>query len=568
MKLSSPPGHPAPEAPLPQRRRDPPQSSESELPSVEALLQRRDYAGAAELLRARRRADPGDYDALAWLAYSLAHAGKHAHAEEAFRQLEEYDSDSRAEHSVHRAVELLQLGRVHDAEELARENALPTALKQRLLFHCAHRLGDEDELERQHQQLSESPEDQLAIASVHFLRGYYREAADIYKSVLEEHQCFSALNVYIALCYHKLELYDLSSRLLDSYLEEFPDSVVASNAKACNTFKLHDGAQAEKELKSLVNSCSGGSPADPAVLNADIIRHNTVVFRNGEGAEQHLPPLLAFPRETRLNLAMYHLRHTNLDSALELTSALEPVITAEYIVKAALHSQIGQRDSSTEHVRIAQELFRTVGESQAEKDTIAGRQCMASFLFLLNSFQDVLVYLDSIKAFLLDDDDFNWNYGIAKASVGQYEEAEKALRQVRSVAYKQEYPYTAWLVRSLIMNGKPESAWDVYLRTDASDDSFALLNLIANDCYSAQQFLLAAKAFDVLGRLAPTEEYARGKRGATIGAFHGVATGNERPEALKELVTMLRSASPAESADMEDVLLAMRNFARRNGIAI
>jgi intraflagellar transport protein 56 len=535
---------------------------------VEALLQRRDYAGAAELLRARRRADPCDHDALAWLAYSLAHAGEHAHAEETFRQLEEHDSDSRAEHSVHRAVELLKLGRAHDAEELARENALPTELKQRLLFHCAHRLGDEDELERQHQQLSESPEDQLAIASVHFLRGYYREAADIYKSVLEEHQCFSALNVYIALCYHKLELYDISSRLLDSYLEEFPDSVVASNAKACNTFKLHDGAQAEKELKSLVNSCSGGSPADPAVLNADIIRHNTVVFRNGEGAEQHLPPLLAFPRETRLNLAMHHLRHNNLDSALELTSALEPVTTAEYIVKAALHSRIGQRDSSTEHSRIAQELFRTVGESQAEKDTIAGRQCMASFLFLLNSFQDVLVYLDSIKAFLLDGDDFNWNYGIAKASVGQYEEAEKALRQVRSAAYKQEYAYTAWLVRSLIMNGKPESAWDVYLRTDASDDSFALLNLIANDCYSAQQFLLAAKAFDVLSRLDPTEEYVRGKRGATIGAFYGVATGKERPEALKELVTMLRSASSAEDAGTGDVLLAMRDFARRNGIAV
>jgi hypothetical protein len=31
---------------------------------------------------------------------------------------------------------------------------------------------------------------------------------------------------------------------------------------------------------------------------------------------------------------------------------------------------------------------------------------------------------------------------------------------------------------------------------------------------------------------------------------------------------MLRSASSAESADMEDVLLAMRDFARRNGIAI
>lgn len=45
---------------------------------------------------------------------------------------------------------------------------------------------------------------------------------------------------------------------------------------------------------------------------------------------------------------------------------------------------------------------------------------MASCFFLLRQFEDVLVYLNSIKEHVPNDDDFNWNYGIALASTGQY----------------------------------------------------------------------------------------------------------------------------------------------------
>ena len=34
-----------------------------------------------------------------------------------------------------------------------------------------------------------------------------------------------------------------------------------------------------------------------------------------------------------------------------------------------------------------------------------------------------------------------------------------------------------------IMNRKPRSAWELYLKMDTSGDSFSLLQLIANDCY-------------------------------------------------------------------------------------
>ena len=48
------------------------------------------------------------------------------------------------------------------------------ALQTRILFHCAHQMGDEAKLMQHHQQLSESTEDQLSLASIHYLRGHYQ----------------------------------------------------------------------------------------------------------------------------------------------------------------------------------------------------------------------------------------------------------------------------------------------------------------------------------------------------------------------------------------------------------
>jgi intraflagellar transport protein 56 len=35
--------------------------------------------------------------------------------------------------------------------------------------------------------------------------------------------------------------------------------------------------------------------------------------------------------------------------------------------------------------------------------------------------------LKSIRPYFLNDDDFNWNYGIASSSAGDYKEGEEAL---------------------------------------------------------------------------------------------------------------------------------------------
>lgn len=62
-----------------------------------------------------------------------------------------------------------------------------------------------------------------------------------------------------------------------------------------------------------------------------------------------------------------------------------------------MNAALGQEQESREHLKIAQQYFQLVGGSASECDTIPGRQCMASCFFLLKQFDDVLIYLNSIK---------------------------------------------------------------------------------------------------------------------------------------------------------------------------
>lgn len=61
---------------------------------------------------------------------------------------------------------------------------------------------------------------------------------------------FLALNVYVALCYYKLDYYDVSQEVLAVYLQSIPESTIALNLKACNHFRLYNGKAAEvKQLR-------------------------------------------------------------------------------------------------------------------------------------------------------------------------------------------------------------------------------------------------------------------------------------------------------------------------------
>lgn len=57
-------------------------------------------------------------------------------------------------------------------------------LQNRLLFHLSHKFNDEKRLMTYHQSLQDIVEDQLSLASIHYLRSHYQEAIDIYKRIL------------------------------------------------------------------------------------------------------------------------------------------------------------------------------------------------------------------------------------------------------------------------------------------------------------------------------------------------------------------------------------------------
>lgn len=278
-----------------------------------------------------------------------------------------------------------------------------------------------------------------------------------------------------------------------------------------------------------------------------------------------LPRLIDVLPEARLNLVIYFLREDELKEAYDLLKDLEPTTPQEYILKGVVNAALGQEENSTEHLKIAQQYFQLVGGSASECDTIPGRQCMASCFFLLKQFDDVLIYLDSIKSYFYNDDVFNFVYGQTLASIGKWKEAEEAFLLVQHDRIKSDYTYLGWLARCYIMNRKSRLAWELYLKMETSSESYNLLNLIANDCYKMGQFYYSCKAFDLLERLDPNPDYWEGKRGACIGVFQQIIAGHEPKESLREVVAMLRTTANPLS---EYMTRTMKKWAKDNRVTI
>mmetsp|Transcript_49635 Transcript_49635/g.93039 ORF Transcript_49635/g.93039 Transcript_49635/m.93039 type:complete len:561 (+) Transcript_49635:88-1770(+) len=495
-----------------------------------------DYVGAITLLEFEKKSREDRANLLQWLAYSYFHSGEYAKALDAYDEAIKKDTDKNI-HAYKACCHyaLCQYSQAEDEAKLAPDSPLKT----RILFQTAHKKNDESAMMEHHQNLTDSTEDQLCLAAIQYLRSHFQEATDIYKRLLVENREHTALNVYIAFCYYKLDYHDVALEILQGYLVNFPTSITAVNLKACSHYQLYNGKAAEAELKVLQQAASSGN----IFQEHDILQHNLVVFRNGENALQVLPPLLEIIPEARLNLVIYYLRTEEVVEAYNLIKDLEPTIPREYILKGVVFTALGQHTGSREHLKMAQQLFQLVGASASECDTIPGRQCMASCFFLLRQFEDVLVYLKSIKPYFSNDDDFNWNYGLACAAAGDYKEGREGLMQIQNEKYHVEFCYVSWLSRCHIMVNEPALAWETYVRMETSNESFNLLHLIANDCYKMGHFYYACKAFDVLERLDPDPEFWEGKRGAAIGVFQRAVAGEESIERLQEVVNLLRATN-------------------------
>ena len=302
--------------PLPRKQK------EKKVPELPELLDKRDWTGAATLIEFERKvfmenkrasgwkAGPsGEYEWVEggsaqltdeertndatrgmWLAYCYTHLGQHKKALDTYQALLDGGATDPMIY-LYQGCCLLGMGWFSDAEEKALKGPA-CALQNRLLFHISHRLNDENKLMGFHQKLQDSTTDQLSLASIHYLRNHYQEATDIYKRMLLENRDFTALNVFVALCYYKLDYYDVSLEILAAYLQANPDSAVALNLKACNQFKLYDGKAAEAELSPLTKDAPS-----PEKVQSALVRHNMVVFSNGERALQASAQFGAIPSQ-------------------------------------------------------------------------------------------------------------------------------------------------------------------------------------------------------------------------------------------------------------------------------
>ena len=217
----------------------------------------------------------------------------------------------------------------------------------------------------------------------------------------------------------------------------------------------------------------------------------------------------------------------------------------------------GQMKKNPEIIKQAQEYYKLIGTSASECDTVIGRQCIASCMFLQKQFEDVALYLNTIKEFMSTDDDFNYNFGVTNAILGKYNEAETYLAKITNEKIQGEYLYVAWLAKVYIINGKVENAWNLYLEMDTSNETLTLLRLIGNEAYLYGHYYYALKAFDILERL-DNEEHTAAKAGSAAGVFKDYLTSKDTQEHLEETVQILKASNKHPS--LESVLRTIENF--------
>lgn len=250
-----------------------------QIPTLEELIDRHDYVGAAMLLEFKLASnETGGATSMSeertqlrmWLAYAYFHGGEIEKAAGVYESLiNDYKSSADANKQRDKlthyeyllALCYFHLDKLEEAAQLATripDNDPHSSGKSRLLLAISAKSDDEyggkyNDLMKK-LSIDEDPIDRLVVAFTLFLARAYEAAAKLYRELLDQHPEWIALNVYIALCYYKLEFYDISSQYLNAYLYTRPDSAVTANLKASISYKMYDrdsGKTAEAEIKVL-----------------------------------------------------------------------------------------------------------------------------------------------------------------------------------------------------------------------------------------------------------------------------------------------------------------------------
>lgn len=558
------------------------------MPSMPFLdhVENGDFVGALTVIGEPRSNDE-DNKSL-WRAYCLSRLGQHAKAKEIYIDMlssgENNGGDdcgvSRNTIMLYLSIVYCRLGDFSSAEELAlavdfgdKDDGLirqESSLRVRILLHIAQRTRNETKVSEYRQQLTDSLEDALAAAAVDFsFRNRYEDAAVVYNKILARDGKELALSVfrYVAICGLALYLppcltfspsrqfcsalclfrqgsYEESLAAGDFYLQVEPESPFAVNLRACNMHHLcDDGGKSALDL--LTSQLPSHSSREPHPL----ISHNVVALKGGEKALSTWPKLLKSVPQARLNLALYYLMGGEVEAATDLMNEVEADSPQSHLVCGILHARRAETCACGEEQEDALELarhhFLSSGGASTECDTVNGRQSMASYLFLMNQFEDALHYLDSIREHQQEDDAYYWNRGMALCASGDYAEGLAALLKVSDESFKKELAYNMWSAKCHIELGNVDEAWECYLQAEDKDVSYEVLQLVANECYrrGGNHLIYSARAFFELTRLDSFADFENGFLGACVGYFrHLVVAPGDDLQGIQEILDMMDSS--------------------------
>lgn len=461
----------------------------SDFAKFETFLQRRDFEGALALLPHISSIEKEDV--LKWKVYCLFHSRKFEEVVDLLNK-----SNRTGEFQLYLACCYFHLNRFDEARNLLQEYKGPdSGLKQRLNLHL---FGEENLLAEPESTLIQN---KLSHASYLFKSGKFDEATSIYKDLLSEDDTNKALYVYLALCYYEQGYFDFALSNIEEYEKENQDSLFVTNLKAAICFRLEGGYAACKELKALNIDLD-------SFQKEHLLKHNLIVFSEGENEKTfEVFSSLKIP-EAKVNLALYHIQMGQVEQAQLALRDIPNTSPHELAVKAMVRAQEGFKEEAID-------LFEQAGNY--DRDTVPGRQCMASALILKKEFDKANVFLESVQDYLTGDDIFNWNYGLSLAASGNFEEAEKILLQVKDEELLEELLYKKWLSRCFIHTGDASRAMDLY--PSRRDQQIEFLTDVANECFLSKDFEIASKAFLKLKELDQDGDYYLGIKSSTLAAL-------------------------------------------------
>ena len=292
------------------------------------FVEDRDYVGALTLLDAGVD-DLTEVDRNLWVGYLSSKLGNYNNAKDVYLELLSSSSeDIPKSTNLFLAIAYLHLGQNNEAEKIALSNDDEDSneLKTRILLQVAAKTRNETKIAEYRQLLSDtSKEDKLTSAAVDFsIRHRYEDCIDTYKSILTADADNLSLYVYSAMALFKMGLYEESLQALSVYTQTNPQSAIAANLQACCTYHLRNKQAALKVIETMDDN--------------DLVRHNSVVFKNGEGALQTLPGLVGQIPEARTNLAVSYLKTGELDLAAELIDEMDADSPHSHLVLGILNA--------------------------------------------------------------------------------------------------------------------------------------------------------------------------------------------------------------------------------------